>query len=123
MMSLYPNNAGLVPQNIPGMPMMNSSMMNIPGASGFYGPGGMSSAAQFHQPTEKHQVKLFVGGLAFPTTETDLTQYFQDFGKVENTIVMRDKQTGRGRGFGFVLMSFKDEEDASKAKQNVLTIN
>lgn len=38
--------------------------------------------------------------------------YFQEFGKVENTIVMRDKMTGRGRGFGFVLLTFKDEQEA-----------
>lgn len=38
--------------------------------------------------------------------------YFQNYGKVENTIVMRDRATGRGRGFGFVLVSFKDEEGA-----------
>jgi RNA recognition motif-containing protein len=42
--------------------------------------------------------------------------YFNDFGKVENTIVMRDKATGRGRGFGFVLVSFKDEAAAIEQK-------
>jgi len=42
--------------------------------------------------------------------------YFQTFGKVENTIVMRDRTTGRGRGFGFVLVSFKDEEEAIQQK-------
>ena len=71
--------------------------------------GVMSSAAQFHQPAEKNQIKLFVGGLAFSTGESELLNYFQTFGNVENTIVMRDKATGRGRGFGFVLVSFKDE--------------
>jgi RNA-binding protein Musashi len=55
---------------------------------------------------------LFVGGLAFSTTEAELMAYFQNYGKVENTIVMRDRATGRGRGFGFVLVSFKDEEGA-----------
>jgi RNA recognition motif-containing protein len=42
--------------------------------------------------------------------------YFQEFGKVENTIVMRDKATGRGRGFGFVLVSFRDEQHAIEMK-------
>ena len=32
-------------------------------------------------------------------------------------IVMRDKQTNRGRGFGFVKMSFKDEDEALKVKE------
>lgn len=46
--------------------------------------------------------------------------YFLEFGKVENTIVMRDKATGRGRGFGFVLVSFKDEQTAIEMKQSIL---
>lgn len=74
------------------------------------GGGGHGSAASFHQPAEKNQVKLFVGGLAFSTSEQNLQTYFQKFGKVENTIVMRDRLTQRGRGFGFVLLSFNDED-------------
>ena len=35
--------------------------------------------------------------------------FFSTFGKVENTIVMRDKATGRGRVFGFVLLALNDE--------------
>ena len=35
---------------------------------------------------------------------------------IENTIVMRDKVTKRGRGFGFVLLSFPDEDEALDAK-------
>lgn len=49
--------------------------------------------------------------------------YFQEFGKVENTIVMRDKMTGRGRGFGFVLLSFKDEQTAQEMKSAILYQN
>ncbi len=93
--------------NLSGMAGMNMSL-----AMGMPSLAVNSSAAQFHQPAEKNQIKLFVGGLAFSTTEQDLMNYFQTFGKVENTIVMRDRATGRGRGFGFVLVSFKDEEEA-----------
>ena len=49
--------------------------------------------------------------------------YFQSFGKVENSIVMRDKITQRGRGFGFVLLSFGDEDEAQEAKQKILQKN
>lgn len=49
--------------------------------------------------------------------------YFSEFGKVENTIVMRDKATGRGRGFGFVLVSFKDENEAKLKKDQILKQN
>jgi hypothetical protein len=36
---------------------------------------------------------------------------------------MRDKATGRGRGFGFVLVSFQDEQGAIDAKQRILNVN
>ena len=49
--------------------------------------------------------------------------YFRTYGKVENTIVMRDKVTKRGRGFGFVLLSFPDEEEALDAKGKILSKN
>lgn len=48
-----------------GLGGMNS-MLGMPG---MMGPNVISSAAQFHQPAEKNQIKLFVGGLAFSTTE------------------------------------------------------
>jgi RNA recognition motif-containing protein len=76
----------------------------------------VSSAASFHQPAQKNEIKLFVGGLAFPTTEEHLAEYFSRFGKVVNTIVMRDRATQRGRGFGFVLVSFTDEQGAREGK-------
>ena len=90
-----------------GMGMM-PGMGNMLGMSGML-PNVMSAHAQFHQPAEKNQIKLFVGGLAFQTAEHELMGFFSQFGKVINTIVMRDKTTGRGRGFGFVLLSMKDE--------------
>jgi len=40
------------------------------------GPNQGNSAASFHQPAEKNQIKLFVGGLAFHTHENDLNKYF-----------------------------------------------
>lgn len=49
--------------------------------------------------------------------------YFEVFGKVENTIVMRDKATGRGRGFGFVLVSFRDEAEARQKKDQIINQN
>lgn len=118
--------------------MQNNAMLNpgffglggvsgMPNALGLVGgmpiPGMVSSAAQFHQPAEKNQIKLFVGGLGFQTTEAELMGYFQEFGKVENTIVMRDKATGRGRGFGFVLVSFRDENEAKQKKDQILNMN
>jgi RNA recognition motif-containing protein len=42
--------------------------------------------------------------------------YFSTFGQVGDAIVMRDKATGRGRGFGFVRMIFKDDDTAMIVK-------
>jgi RNA recognition motif-containing protein len=52
-----------------------------------------------------------------------LIKYFGIFGRVDNAIVMRDKETQRGRGFGFVLLSFKDEEDAQNLKKKIIMQN
>ncbi|KAI3741986.1 hypothetical protein L1987_59665 [Smallanthus sonchifolius] len=49
--------------------------------------------------------KLFIGGIAWDTTEETLTDYFSKYGVVSQTVIMRDKTTGRPRGFGFVVFS------------------
>lgn len=53
--------------------------------------------------------KLFVGNLPWATAEGDLESLFSEAGKVEAVHVMRDKFTGRARGFAFVTMSTDDE--------------
>ncbi len=57
--------------------------------------------------------KIFVGNFSFNTTETDLRQWFEPHGAVENTTVVTDRDTGRSRGFGFVAMSNNTEADAA----------
>lgn len=49
--------------------------------------------------------KLFIGGIAWDTTEDKLTDYFTRYGDVSQVVIMRDKTTGRPRGFGFVIFS------------------
>ena len=93
-----PQNYSLPMMQMPFIPPLynqtsSSSMGGLMSGHVGGGGGGHGSAASFHQPTEKNQVKLFVGGLAFSTSEDHLLSYFQSFGKVENTIVMREKLT------------------------------
>ena len=45
--------------------------------------------------------KLFIGGIAWDTSEEIFTQY----GQVTQAVIMREKPTGRPRGFGFVVFS------------------
>jgi len=56
--------------------------------------------------------KLYVGNLSFQTTEDDLNGVFSQFGAVESVTIITDRDTGRSKGFGFVVM---EEADADKA--------
>ena len=49
-------------------------------------------------------MNIFVGNLAFTTTEQDLRQPFEPYGTVDTVRIMTDRETGRSRGFGFVEM-------------------
>jgi RNA recognition motif-containing protein len=57
--------------------------------------------------------KLYVGNIAYETTEADLEALFSQSGAVESVRVMRDMATGRARGFAFVEMA--SETDAQTA--------
>ncbi|KAI9828637.1 MAG: hypothetical protein M1832_001740 [Thelocarpon impressellum] len=59
--------------------------------------------------------KLFIGGLAWHTDENTLRAKFEEFGAVEEAVVVKDRDTGRSRGFGFV--RFGQESDADAAIQ------
>ena len=57
--------------------------------------------------------KLYVGGLNYDTTEDGLKEAFSQAGSVESAIIIKDKMSGRSKGFGFVEMS--TDEEAKKA--------
>jgi len=57
--------------------------------------------------------KLYVGGLPYATTDTELKEAFSQAGTVTSAIIIMDRMTGRSKGFGFVEMS--SEEEAQKA--------
>ena len=57
--------------------------------------------------------KLYVGGLPYSATESQLTTLFAEHGTVESARVVADKFTGRSRGFGFVEMSTTEEAKAA----------
>ncbi len=61
--------------------------------------------------------KLFLGGLAWATTEDSLRAACEEFGEVEEVRVITDRDTGRSRGFGFV--TFVKDEDADRAKDEL----
>jgi RNA recognition motif-containing protein len=57
--------------------------------------------------------KLYVGNLSYDTTEDQLRELFATAGSVESVQVMRDRETGRARGFAFVEMT--NDGDARNA--------
>jgi len=57
---------------------------------------------------------IYVGNLAWSTTDADLRNLFAEFGEVLSARVISDRETGRSRGFGFVEM---DDAGAAQAIQ------
>ncbi|XP_034064850.1 heterogeneous nuclear ribonucleoprotein A1-like [Gymnodraco acuticeps] len=65
-------------------------------------------------PREPEQLrKLFIGGLSFETTDESLRAHFEQWGSLTDCVVMRDPNSKRSRGFGFVTYSSVDEVDAA----------
>jgi RNA recognition motif-containing protein len=53
-------------------------------------------------------MNIYVGNLSYEVTEEDLKEAFGAFGEVETVKVIKDKYTGRSKGFGFVEMPVQD---------------
>jgi RNA recognition motif-containing protein len=62
--------------------------------------------------------KLFVGSLAWATTDDSLKDFFSQAGTVVSASVIMDRETGRSKGFGFVEMSSDDEAKAAVEQLN-----
>ncbi|KAJ9650745.1 hypothetical protein H2198_009951 [Neophaeococcomyces mojaviensis] len=61
--------------------------------------------------------KLFIGGLAWHTSDETLREGFQQYGQLEEAVVVKDRDTNRSRGFGFV--RFSTAEEAEQARNNM----
>ena len=54
-------------------------------------------------------MNLYVGNLSFDVSEADLEKIFADYGKVDSVKIIKDRETGRSRGFAFVEMADRIE--------------
>lgn len=59
------------------------------------------------------EAKLYVGNLPYTTADADLESLFSQAGTVKSAQVIRDRESGRSKGFGFVEMSSADEANAA----------
>jgi RNA recognition motif-containing protein len=57
--------------------------------------------------------KIYIGGLAYSVNDDELQTMFAEFGTVVSANVIKDRDSGQSKGFGFVEMS--DDEAAKKA--------
>jgi RNA recognition motif-containing protein len=74
--------------------------------------------------------KLYVGNLAYSTTEEELRTMFAQAGTEKSVTIIKDRDTGRSKGFGFVEMETQAEAQAaitmfkvSKMGDRILTVN
>ncbi|MCX6830120.1 MAG: RNA-binding protein [candidate division Zixibacteria bacterium] len=58
-------------------------------------------------------MNIYVGNLSFETSEDDLRRVFEEFGQVANVTILKDKFSGKSRGFGFVEMPSSEEGQAA----------
>lgn len=94
------------------MAQYNQSQHNGAGArvTGHSGQAGAARKNVKHEDQEEG--KLFVGGLSWETTQESLLRYFTRFGDVIDCVVMKNAETGRSRGFGFVTFSDPNNIDS-----------
>ncbi|KPK76338.1 MAG: RNA-binding protein [Phycisphaerae bacterium SM23_30] len=58
-------------------------------------------------------MNIYVGNLSYDTTEEKIREIFEPFGQVESVSIITDRQTGRSRGFAFVIMP--DDAEGQRA--------
>ncbi|KAF8779859.1 hypothetical protein HU200_002125 [Digitaria exilis] len=94
-----------------------SSPAHAPPGGG--GAGGSGGGGPYHHRSrfgDTTLTKVFVGGLAWETPSDGLRQHFEVYGEILEAVVITDRETGRSKGYGFVI--FRDPESAAQAVQN-----
>jgi len=75
-------------------------------------------------------MKIYAGNLSYEVTEEDLRLTFEQFGQVESATIIKDRDSGRSKGFGFVEMPSKaegqsaiDDLNGKELKGKTLNVN
>ena len=61
------------------------------------------------EPDKENRMNIYVGNLADDVNEDDLREVFEVFGQVESVNILKDRFTGKSKGFGFLEMPSRDE--------------
>lgn len=69
------------------------------------------------------ETKLYVGNLSYDTTETDLRTMFAEAGVVQAVDMIKDRDTGRPKGFAFITMGSQAEAEKAISMFNQKTVN
>ena len=68
-------------------------------------------------------MRIYVGNFVYETTEEELRESFEAHGTVEEISIVRDRDTGRSKGFGFVEMPSSGEAEAAISALNGKEVN
>ena len=63
-------------------------------------------------------MKVYVGNLPFSVDDEKLREFFSSFGEITEVQVIKDKFSGRSKGFGFVTFASKEDAEKAVAKMN-----
>lgn len=63
-------------------------------------------------------MNIYVGNLSYSLTENELRESFENFGEVTSVKIIKDRYSGRSKGFGFVEMPSDDEAKAAIEEMN-----
>ncbi len=64
------------------------------------------------------RMKVYAGNLPFSITDKDLAAMFEQFGQITEAVVIKDKFSGRSKGFGFVTFAEKASGEKAIAEMN-----
>jgi RNA-binding protein 39 len=106
---------GLAGQRLLGIPIIVQLSQAEKNRAGQLAKAGAMAAAMTN--TAHGPMKLYIGSLHFNITEEMLRAIFEPFGKIDEVLIMRDPDTGRSKGFGF--LSYAEGEDAKRAMEQL----
>lgn len=78
----------------------------------------VTTTIQPMQSKDTTLTKLFVGGLPYHTTDKSLREHFEVYGDIEEAVVITDRNTGKSRGYGFVIMCAKEGAERACKEPN-----